>query len=297
MEFYKNDKNMLVYLKEIINILSRDGRPNLHNKISITWVRYEDKIPKCGDGFGASLSKDKIFYPASIIKLFYGVAAEVWIQKNIIYENEELLRAMSDMISESSNDATSLVIDTLTGTNSGPSLPYEKYKIWKKQRLVINEWLTKFNWQEFKSINCCQKTWQDGPYGREKDFYGKDNSNRNKLTTNSTARLLESIMTGNLLSPKATRRQKKYLFRSNNLVKRSLDSNNQIDGFIGEGLSENTYIWSKAGWMSEVRHDAAWWSQKDSVPMMAVIFTQGKDLSEDNKLLPEIGKYLNEYEK
>ena len=76
----------------------------------------------------------------------------------------------------------------------------EKWEIWKKQRNAINEWLFSLQWNEFQSVNCSQKTWNDGPFGREKDFYGVNNQNRNALTTIATARLFESLMTGVLLA-------------------------------------------------------------------------------------------------
>jgi hypothetical protein len=47
------------------------------------------------------------------------------------------------------------------------------------------------------------------------------------------------------------------------LLKRSLNpadwtsqgDDTQILGFLGQGLPENSQIWSKAGWTSQVRHD------------------------------------------
>ena len=66
-------------------------------------------------------------YPASIIKLFYLVAIWEWAKKGMIKTSPELERAIRDMIVDSSNDATSLVVDVLTGT-SGPELPSRPLK-------------------------------------------------------------------------------------------------------------------------------------------------------------------------
>lgn len=57
------------------------------------------------------------------MKLVYLVAAEAWLQRQLIQEGPELRRALADMVRDSGNDATSLVVDLLTGTTSGPSLP------------------------------------------------------------------------------------------------------------------------------------------------------------------------------
>jgi len=46
---------------------------------------------------------------------------------------------MRDMIVDSSNDATSLVVDVLTGT-TGPELPPGPFETWKSQRNIINRY-------------------------------------------------------------------------------------------------------------------------------------------------------------
>ena len=292
MAFYQSDDEMERKLEDLIVKLSRDGRPNLARSIAITWIRYPNSHPSSGSGLGASWGEEKLLYPASIVKIIYAVAIEAWIQKDLLPDTGELRRAMQDMIFDSSNNATGLLVDLLTGTTSGPSLYGERWDCWKTQRLLVNEWLESFNWPELKSVNCCQKTWDYGPYGREKDFYGEGNINRNALRTSSVARILEGIMTESLISPQACKRLKKLLGRSLNIAKRKEDSNNQIDGFLGEGLEEGTSIFSKAGLMSQVRHDAAWISTPKSNPMLLVVFSQGRQLAQDIFLLPRLAKEL-----
>ena len=296
MNFYHSDPNMKAHIISLINKFSYENRPNLHNNISITWIRYDNRNPLPGFGFGASWGEKKLFYPASIVKIIYGIAIEKWLQDDLITESEELFRALSDMITHSSNDATSYIVDILTGTSSGPSIEGKSWEIWQSQRQILNQWLKSFNWSELNNINCSQKTWSDGPYGRDKDFYGKNNQNRNALSTSSIVRIFEALMTNSLLSYKATKRLKGYLSRSLDKSIRIKDPENQIDGFLGEGLSSSAKIWSKAGWMSEVRHDIAWWQEKPNNPMMAVVFTDGKQLSQDANLLPSIAKALSQYD-
>ena len=132
--------------------------------------------------------------------------AEQWLQRDLIPESDELRRALRDMIADSSNDATGLVLDLLTGTTSGPELQGDRWQQWQRQRRLVNDWLAELAWPELEPVNCCQKTWGDGPYGREKQFYGADNSNRNALTTAATARMLEAVMTGAAHPPPARRR-------------------------------------------------------------------------------------------
>lgn len=291
MAFYRQDLEMAARLEAVLDELDADGRPGLRNSLSITWIRYENV--DSDQGFGACWREDRFVYPASVVKLFYAVACEQWLQRDLLLDCDELRRAMREMIGKSSNDATGLVLDLLTGTTSGPELYGERWENWIKQRQLINNWLFSIDWPEFVGINCCQKTWGDAPYGREKQFYGSDNSNRNALSTAATARMLEAVMKGWMVSPPACRRLRKLLDRSLDSEQRRVDPDNQVDGFLGEGLPEGSRLWSKAGWMSQARHDAAWWIVPDQPPMLVVVFCLGSDRAKDHTLLPEIASHLS----
>ena len=249
-------------------------------------------MPECGQGFGAGWGEQRCLYPASVVKLIYAVAVEQWLQRDLIPDGDELRRALSDMISDSSNDATGLVVDLLSGTSSGPELHGERWSLWQRQRRLVNEWLSELNWPELDGVNCCQKTWGDGPYGRERRFYGADNANRNALSTAATARMLEAVMTGAVVSPPACRRLRVLLSRSLDVAQRRADPENQVDGFLGEGLPLDCHLWSKAGWMSQARHDAAWFNQSGQPPTLLVVFSTGTDRSKDQRLLPELARLL-----
>ena len=75
------------------------------------------------------------------------------------------------------------------------------------------------------------------------------------------------------------------------------DSFNQVDGFLGEGLPESISLWSKAGLMSEARHDAAWWINSQSLHTLLVVFCDGEKYSKDNSLLPFISKEVHKFNK
>src|SRR5262249_14949647 len=68
--------------------------------------------PPRGFGFHAG----QPFYPCSVVKAFYLVAAQARLAEGFIRPHEELDRAMRDMILVSSNTATNYVIDLVTGT-------------------------------------------------------------------------------------------------------------------------------------------------------------------------------------
>ncbi len=276
------------------------GRLCSHNKdfsredIAITWINYKSKNKSVLKGFGSGINNKKMIYPASVVKLVYGLAAYYWIKKGSVLLSDEIDDAVRKMLSFSSNNATSFLIDLLTGTTSGPCIEGELWENWKYQRSIINDWLHDLNWEELIGINCCQKTWDDEPFGREKEFYGYENENRNKMTTDSAARVLEEIMI-HIDYQQHDLHLRTFLKRNLNKVVLKNDSLNQIDGFLGAGLPESINLWSKAGLMSEVRHDCAWWTNSQSLQTLLVVFCNGEKYSKDTSFLPLIAKEVYEF--
>ena len=308
MAFYNLDPAMGETLAHLVNQLASQGRPGLADELSITWLRYSqslldraaslsgaafEALPVAGAGWGGERQR----YPASVVKLVYLVAAEAWLQQRLIEEDPEMRRALADMVRESSNDATSLVVDLLSGTRSGPALPPARLAEWASQRRLVNTWLDSLGWPEWQESNACQKTWSDGPYGRERQFYGTALENRNRLSTDGTARLLQAVIAGALVSPPACERMRQLLWRSLDPDLRAADPENQVDGFLGEALPERSRLWSKAGWMSQARHDAAYVEAEGVDPFLLVVFSEGPACAKDTKLLPTIAATLLEHQR
>ncbi|BAU08111.1 serine hydrolase [Fischerella thermalis CCMEE 5198] len=277
------------------------------NQIALTWIVYD---PPVLVNTGGALTPDAFWnhpvrgftyrgleriYPASVVKLFYLVAVQEWLEKGMIQTSGELERAMGDMIIDSSNDATSLIVDILTGTTSGPELPPGPFETWKQQRHIVNRYYQSLGWPEMESINVCQKTWCDGPYGRERAFYGQLLENRNMLTTNATARLLHSIVGGVAVSSVRSQAMMSILKRSLKADELPQDvEEDQITGFLGAGLPQTAQIWSKAGWTSQVRHDAAYIEIPNLRPYLVVVFTEGKMHAKNRNLLPFVSQRIAE---
>lgn len=274
------------------------------NQIALTWIVYDDPVPV---NTGGALTPQEFWqhtvrgfayrgveriYPASIIKLFYLVAVYEWLEKGMVSPSSELDRAIRDMIVDSSNDATSLVVDVLTGTTSGPELPPAPFETWIYQRNLINRYFQSFNWEELETINVNQKTWCDGPYGRERAFLGEMMENRNMLTTNATARLLHSIVGGVAVTAGRSKTMMSLMKRSLNPTDLAADPENQVTGFLGGGLPKATHLWSKAGLTSQVRHDAAYIELPDARPYLLVVFTEGKAHSQNEAILPFISQQV-----
>ena len=274
------------------------------NQIALTWIVYDPPVPV---NTGGALSAEEFWkhqvrgfsyrgveriYPASVVKLFYLVAIEEWLETGMTQPSTELDRAIRDMIVDSSNDATSLVVDILSGTTSGPELPTGPFETWKFQRNIVNRYFQSLGWQELESINVNQKTWCDGPYGRERVFLGELMENRNMLTTNATARLLHSIIGGVAVSSVRSQAMMSLMKRSLNPSDLMNDEEHQVIGFLGEGLPQDAQLWSKAGWMSQVRHDAAYIELPSQRPYLLVVFTEGKAQGKNPAILPFVSRQV-----
>jgi beta-lactamase class A len=216
---------------------------------------------------GSYRGEEKI-YPASVIKLFYLSAVHRWLQEGKLTDTPELRRALKDMIVDSSNDATQYIVDLLTGTTSGVELPPAQMKEWGYKRNAVNRYYQTLG---YTNINVNQKTFCEDSYGREREFRGPQGENRNKLTTDATARLLSEISTGKAVSSQGSSEMMTLLRRD--FAGTSKDLDDQAHGFTAIALTPGMKLWSKAGWTSETRHDAAYVELPNGRRFVLVTFT------------------------
>lgn len=225
---------------------------------------------------------DAPIYPASVVKLFYLVAAHQWMEDGKIQDADELRRAMRDMIVQSYNEATHYVLDQITHTTSGPELSGEDMKAWADKRNVVNRW---FASRGYRNLNVNQKPWCEGPYGRERVFVGKNFDNRNALTTEATATLLAKIVRGEIVSKRRCDQMMELLRREP--FKKGDD---QATEYTGKVLPPGSKLWSKAGWTSTARHDAAYVELPQGEKFVLVIFTTGH--SRDKELIATLARRI-----
>ena len=302
--FFDRDPDLQSILEQVLEAAWAEFPRLARNQIAATWIVYDPPFPIHTGGAitpaefwqhrprGGSYRGVECIYPASVVKVFYLVAAHEWMERQMVTPTPELDRALQDMIVDSSNDATGLVVDILTGTTSGPELPPGPLETWQYQRNLVNRYYQSLQWPELETINVNQKTWCDGPYGRERLFVGETFENRNKLTTEATARLLHSIVGG--VSVTGARSQAMMTLMKRSLDPRALaaDPENQVTGFLGAGLPLTATLWSKAGLTSKVRHDAAYIEGSEHSPFLLVVFTEGEDQSKNEEILPFITQTL-----
>jgi beta-lactamase class A len=237
----------------------------------------------------ASFRGNERVYPASVVKLFYLVAVHRWLEDKKIEETPELTRAVRDMIVDSSNEATQYVVDVLTHTTGGYELPPKEMEEWQYQRNAVNRYFAGLG---YTNINVNQKTFCEDAYGRERVSRGPNGENRNKLTTDATARLMMEIVTGKAASPARTTMMMDLLKRDYTGTSNDLDD--QGHGFTGIALKgrEGVRLWSKAGWTSTTRHDVAYVELPDGQKFVLATFTT--EHANDRDIIPTVARAVME---
>lgn len=255
------------------------------NQLSITLIDLRD----AQHPLTASFRGNERVYPASVVKLFYLVAVHRWLEDKRIEETAELKRAVRDMIIDSSNEATQYIVDVLTHTTGGYELPAKEMTQWQNKRNAVNRYFSSLG---FTNINTNQKTFCEDAYGREKVSRGPNGENRNKLTTDATARLLSEVATGRAVNPARSGLMMELLKRD--FAGTSKDNDDQGHGFTGialQGMSA-AKLWSKAGWTSTTRHDAAYIELPNGARFVLVIFTT--DHATEREIIPTVARVVIE---
>lgn len=221
---------------------------------------------------------DASFYPASLVKLFFMVAA--YHQGKLTPEIE---RALREMISVSDNDAAAFLVDILTDTSSGSELEGKALEDFIDRRRKLNRSFASLGYD----ISAMLKPWSFGPFGRDMQALGENKANRNRASANGCASLILWIVRRHAISAPASDAMMSLLERP---LSPPRPNENQVKEFFGESLPPGTRLWSKEGDTSEVRHDAAYIELPSGRKFVIVILTRGA--ADDKTLLPAIGKRL-----
>ncbi len=238
----------------------------------------------------ANVRGEDMIYPASVVKMFYMAALHQQLEDGKVTITAELTRGLKDMIVDSSNEATQYILDVLTDTSSGAELPEKEFEKWQFKRNRVNRY---FSTLGYRNINVNQKTFCEDAYGIEQQSRAYKGQNRNMLTTNATARLLADIVLGGAVTP-ARSLQMMELMKRDPLAE-SKDPDNQARGFSGKALIDKKLtgvkLWSKAGWTSKSRHDAAYIETPEGQKFVIVIFTENH--ATDREPIPAVvGKII-----
>jgi len=217
---------------------------------------------------------DAPFYPASVIKLFFMADVYATHKEKV----GDVDRALKEMIVVSDNDATAYLVDLLADTVPGPPLEGRALRRYIDRRRTINQRFQRLGYTD--NVSAMMKPWSFGPYGVDLQVLGTNRENRNRLSANATASLLLWIV----------RRRAPGAHDMMALLARPLSpvraEENQVKEFIGEAVPTGTRLWSKAGWTSEVRHDAAYLELPNGRKFVLVVFTRG--IADDVTIVPAV---------
>lgn len=222
-------------------------------------------------------------YPASVVKMFYMAAFYRQLEDGKIKMTPELQRGLENMIIESGNESTGYILDVLTDTTSGPEMPEKEFKDWSFKRNAVNRYFQKLG---YSNINVNQKPHCEDAWGREQQFRNYKGENRNMLTTDATARLLTEIVVGFSANAENTKKMM-------DLMKRDWEKT-AVDAFhiefISHALKPDTKLWTKEGWTSKTRHDAAYIETPDGLKFVLVIFTENH--ATEQEIIPSVARVI-----
>jgi hypothetical protein len=300
MAFYSPDPSMGQHLEQLIRALELEARPGLSSRLSITWLRYGQSLlqravpmasapepPALLDALqvsGTSWAGGRARDPGALLALVVLAAVEAWLQQQLLEDDPELRRTLQLLVAGPGVDALSQLIDLLSGTTSGPSLPPERFASWLGQRQLLHGWLAQLGWPECEQANVCHKLWRDGPFGRERDLLEADAGHGNRLSSDALARLLQALIAGTLLSPPASRRLQTLLEHGSDRP--------SLPGSLAAGLPEAARIWGLACQGGGKRQDAVYVEVEGTAPFLLVVLSEGGGGAADPEMLPWLAGQL-----
>jgi hypothetical protein len=288
---FANDLQLKAILDQAIVHVERRGLPL--DKLSISLVKLTSDSC-CGyAGFNDNYPR----YPASVAKLFWLVNLYAQYENRTLSPGTVPESEIRKMIADSDNEPASRVLDLVTQTESGKDLSTDELERWMDKRFSINRY---FEARGYQGINLSQKTFPipylqlNGPQGRELQMRGNSAQPiRNHLTTRSTAWLLHEIFTNQAVNSTYSQRIQAHLKRDLSPASWQGKPFNSIEGFLGESLPASTSFYSKAGWMSISRNDAAVIVSPDGkAKYILVVFGDDQAFMDDEDIFPVISREI-----
>ena len=278
-------------VEQVVALATTTGLPQENLSISLINVK---------SGEYAQYQQHDTRYPASVVKLFWMVALYGKMQTDQLLDRTGIVTDLQEMVGESDNDASSRVLDKITGVESGDELGDSEFANWIQKRQQVNRF---FSLAGYSGIDISHKTYpvnhlgHSGPQGRDRQMrklrISKDL--RNQITTAHAARLMYEVAKGEAISPAMSEEMQQFLRRdvkADNIPDRPF---NPIRGYFGESLPENITLLSKAGWTSTGRHEVAYIASADgSVAYVLAIFGEDKTYSSNWDIFPSMSSLVYE---
>jgi hypothetical protein len=199
-----------------------------------------------------------------------------------------------EMINDSDNEVASDVVDAVTNAKSQDE---QNFSAWLERR----DWLNRFFENAgYPDINISQKNFPIPkhnlmePKGFDLEMRnGRTRTIRNYLRTHDVARLLYEIEMGLAVSPNYSQQIKRFM-------KQNLDPTywrniqyNSVEGFFPELLPQNSQVFSKVGWYSGSRQDAAIiYSPDVRTRYILVVFGEDADYAQDWRIFGDLSRFV-----
>jgi hypothetical protein len=254
--------------KEVVSEFAEKGLSEEGLALTVIDLTAPGPVPSFPTG---SYRGEASYYPASVVKLFFLAYYEKQKETGKLADTPELVRAVKDMITVSSNDATGFVVDSVTGTTSGPELSGREWEKWKEKRNAVNRFYAA---RGYRDLNANQKTFCEDAYGREQAF--RDGAkNRNRMTADEVARLFKEILRGEIVGEAGTGEMLGLLSRDITPDEPYEDLELEDARLAGERLPEGSRFWSKSGDAYDVHHLVARVVLPNGSDFILAAFTRG----------------------
>ncbi|MEB3225928.1 MAG: serine hydrolase [Synechococcus sp.] len=253
----------------------------------------------------ASYQPNEFHYPASVSKLFWLVAFYAQVTQGRL-NAAEYGEDIALMVTQSDNNATSRIIDALTDTTTSPTpenTTPNNYQAWLAKRKQLNAF---FEAADYGELDLTQKTYPITdieimePVGFDLRMRQnpQDTSQpiRNRLTAYQGARLMTEIALDLAVSPEASQQMRQLLARDLRQDWQSPQNYfNPVQHFFGEGLPQDTQLYSKAGWTSQGRHEVAYVTSADGQRRYVLsVFADDPAYADNETFFPAIAKLVQE---
>lgn len=228
----------------------------------------------------AQLRGSERVYPASVVKFVYLMAAYAWQERGILSIDPSMDRELTDMIHQSSNQATRKVFARLTNTEPGPELAPKEYEAFRYKRMAVKRWLESMGINDLHAVH---PTYDGGVdlYGRDQQFLrdrtvtgglgAKDGkySNRQAMTATDTVRLLALLATDRALTPADSEAVRQRMHRS-------LDKQPYLVHRIAGGAASvpGCQAYSKSGTWGPIYADAGLVRHSSGEQFAIAVFTE-----------------------
>ena len=214
---------------------------------------------------------DVSYYPCSVVKLCFVSYYESRKEAGRLDDTPELVRAVKDMITVSSNDATGFVVDSITGTTSGPEISGGEWERWKAKRNVVNDWYRGARLHE------SQREPEDFLRGRLRARAGlpgrrkepqPDDGGRGRAD-------FKEIVHGEVAGEMLTAEMLVLLSREIAAEKPFEDVELEDARLAGQGLPRGSRVWAKSGDAYDLHHLVARVAMPNGSDYVVAVFTKG----------------------